>query len=131
MKLTLTDINTYKEIVNKIDTLVQAYSDEFIKCNDTYELNRWEINDDNTIRIIYSRIDYLGETCNDDTTITLDMLNGDMELIENYDNVFYRGELKNITDFYKTYCDRCGSQRCDRSEEWMDACPHYKEWKGM
>lgn len=131
MKLTLTDINTYKEIVNKIDTLVQAYYDEFIKCNDTYELNRWEINDDNTIRIIYSRIDYLGETCNDDTTITLDMLNGDMELIENYDNVFYRGELKNITDFYKTYCDRCGSQRCDRSEEWMDACPHYKEWKGM
>ena len=40
-------------------------------------------------------------------------------------------EVKNITDFYKTYCDRCGSQRCDRSEEWMDACPHYKEWKGM
>ena len=28
-------------------------------------------------------------------------------------------------------CDRCGSQRCDRSEEWMDACPYYKEWKGM
>lgn len=40
-------------------------------------------------------------------------------------------EVKNITDFYKTYCDRCGSQRCDRSEEWMDACPYYKEWKGM
>ena len=53
------------------------------------------------------------------------------ELGVNYDNVFYRGELKNITDFYKTYCDRCGSQRCDRSEEWMDACPHYKEWKEM
>lgn len=40
-------------------------------------------------------------------------------------------EVKNITDFYKMYCDRCGSQRCDRSEEWMDACPYYKEWKGM
>ena len=37
-------------------------------------------------------------------------------------------EVKNITDFYKTYCDRCGSQRCDRSEEWMNGCPHYKEW---
>ena len=40
-------------------------------------------------------------------------------------------EVKNITDFHKTYCDSCGSQRCDRSEEWMDACPHYIEWKGM
>mgnify|MGYP003292599329 CR=1 FL=1 len=40
-------------------------------------------------------------------------------------------EVKNITDFHKTYCDRCGTQRCDRSEEWMNGCPHYKEWKGM
>ena len=64
--------------------------------------------------------------CDSDNNICVSY--DDLEILY---NVFYRGELKNITDFYKIYCDRCGSQRCDRSEEWKNACPHYKEWKGM
>ena len=59
MKLTLTDIKTYQDITDKIDTLVQTYYNEFIQCDDTYELNRWEILNDNQIRIIYSYIHIL------------------------------------------------------------------------
>ena len=74
---------------------------------------------------------------NNDEIIGWSICDSDNNICVSYDdleilyNKFYREGLKNITDFYKTYCDRCGSQRCDRSEEWMDGCPHYKEWKGM
>lgn len=29
----------------------------------------------------------------------------------------------------KEHCPTCGTQRCDRSDEWMDGCGHYKELK--
>jgi hypothetical protein len=135
MKITLADINIYKEIVNKIDTLVQAYYEEFIKCNDTYELHRWEINDDNTIRIIYSCIDYLDESWNDDTTITLDELNGVIEedkiddlIIEpedDFDNlkcacggefIFDNVILTSLPPQYPYTCNKCGKKIIMRSD---------------
>ena len=128
MEITLDEINLYHSIGDKIEALAKAYYEEFIYCNRTYEYLGWTLSKDNEITIEYSYYSYNGQREHDEVTLTINELNGDMELIENYDNVFYRGELKNITDFHKTYCDRCGSQRCDRSEEWMNACPHYKEW---
>ena len=128
MKITLDEINLYHSIGDKIEVLAKAYYEEFIYCNRTYEYLGWTLSKDNEITIEYSYYNYNGQREHDEVTLTINELNGDMELIENYDNVFYRGELKDIADFHKTYCDRCGSQRCDRSEEWMNACPHYKEW---
>lgn len=75
---------------------------------------------------------------NKDEIIGWGICDSDNNIVKRYDDLRdlyndYGGnsEVKNITDFYKTYCDRCGSQRCDRSEEWMNGCPHYKEWKGI
>lgn len=90
MRLTLSDIKIYKDVVNKIDALVKAYYDEFICCNPTYRLINWEIMDDNTIRIIYSYEDYHGYTETDDRNLTLDEFNGDMDLFGNKENIFYR-----------------------------------------
>ena len=87
MKLTLADIKTYIDITDKIDTLVQTYYDEFIQCDDTYELNRWEILNDNQIRIIYSYIDYLDNSECNDIILTIDEFNSDMEEFENYNNI--------------------------------------------
>ena len=32
-------------------------------------------------------------------------------------------------DFIKKYCKLCGSQRCDRSKEYLDGCPYYSVYK--
>lgn len=26
------------------------------------------------------------------------------------------------------YCERCGSQRCDGTLEWLEGCPHWKQF---
>ena len=101
MKLTLADIKTYQDITNKIDTLVRAYYNEFIQCDDTYELNRWEILNDKQIRIIYSYIDYLDNSECNDIILTIDEFNSDMEEFENYNNI--RGHFFNIFRFRDYY----------------------------
>ena len=82
MKLTILDIELYRKITHKINMLVKAYYDEFIYCNSSYQLHNWEILDDNQIRINYSCIDYNGNSYHDDTTISLDELNGGNDWIK-------------------------------------------------
>ena len=32
-------------------------------------------------------------------------------------------------DFIEKYCKSCGTQRCDRTKEWLDGCPHYNAYR--
>ena len=43
MHLTKSDINTYKKILNNIQKHIWVYFDEFIKCDDSYEILNWEL----------------------------------------------------------------------------------------
>ena len=31
-------------------------------------------------------------------------------------------------DFIEKYCKSCGTQRCDRTKEWLDGCPYYNTY---
>ena len=31
-------------------------------------------------------------------------------------------------DFIEKYCKSCGTQRCDRTKEFLDGCPYYNEY---
>ena len=76
MKLTILDINTYKEITNTIDILVKLYFDKFICEEDyTYRLERWKILDNNNIRIVYTYEDYFGYDEYASEDVTFDKLN--------------------------------------------------------
>lgn len=35
--------------------------------------------------------------------------------------------LEATEEFYNKYCANCGSQRCTRDGEWLEACEHYKK----
>ena len=32
-----------------------------------------------------------------------------------------------IEEFRQWYCFACGSLQCTREDEWLEACPHYRE----
>ena len=34
-------------------------------------------------------------------------------------------------DFIEKYCKSCGTQRCDRTKEFLDGCPHYNEYMSI
>jgi hypothetical protein len=34
-------------------------------------------------------------------------------------------------DFIKKYCISCGTQRCDRTKEYLDGCPYYNEYMSI
>lgn len=73
--ITTKDIEIYCEIADKIDAIIQFYYAKFIDCNYTYDCEGWTILDDNkSIRISYSYIDYNDERCYDDVTLTWDEL---------------------------------------------------------
>ena len=94
MKIAIDEINTYRKIYDKIEILAKAFYDEFIYCNRTYEYLGWELLENNEIMINYSFINYHGERCHDDFTITIDELNGDIlamtpdESCVSKDNIF-------------------------------------------
>lgn len=73
--LTQSDLKMFKDINEKIDTLVKSYYGKFICMNETYRLCKWSIVDDNTIRIVYSYEDYHGYNESDYKDVTLDKLN--------------------------------------------------------
>lgn len=73
--LTQSDLKMFKDINEKIDTLVKSYYEKFICENETFRLCGWSIVDDNTIRITYSYEDYFGYDAFDDEYVTLDKLN--------------------------------------------------------
>lgn len=75
MKLTKERINTYKDILCDIQKYIYTYFDEYIKCNNSYQIVDWEITDECEFTITYSCVDSeTGETCNDYITIALDKL---------------------------------------------------------
>lgn len=76
MELTQEDIQKYIELGNKIDTVVKRYYNKNIYCKYCdYEFIDWVLIDNNTIRILYSFVDYNDERCHDDYTLTLEELN--------------------------------------------------------
>ena len=38
-------------------------------------------------------------------------------------------EEKCPQDFIEKYCKSCGTQRCDRTKEYLDGCPHYNAYR--
>lgn len=32
-------------------------------------------------------------------------------------------------EFIQKYCYMCGSQRCERSGEWLKGCPYWRDYK--
>ena len=75
MHLTKNKIKLYTYIVEDIQRHIYAYFDEFIKCDDSYELLDWELIDNYEFTITYSCIDSeTGDVCSDYFTITLDEL---------------------------------------------------------
>lgn len=76
MELTKEDIQKYIELGNKIDTIVRRYYNKNIYCEYCdYEFIDWVLRDTNTIRILYSFVDYNDNRVCDDRTLTLEELN--------------------------------------------------------
>lgn len=76
MELTQEDIQKYIELGNKIDTVVKRYYNKNIYnkyCD--YDFIDWVLIDTNTIRILYSFVDYNNERCHDYCELTLEELN--------------------------------------------------------
>lgn len=76
MELTKEDIQKYIELGNKIDTVVKIYYNKNIYdkyCG--YEFIDWVLRDTNTIRILYSFVDYHDNRVCDERTLTLEELN--------------------------------------------------------
>lgn len=75
MHLTKNKIKLYIDIVEDIQRHVNAYFDEFIKCDDSYKLWDLELIDNYEFTITYSCIDSeTGDRCSNYFTITLDEL---------------------------------------------------------
>jgi hypothetical protein len=37
-----------------------------------------------------------------------------------------------LKEFMKTYCDMCGTQRCDPTDPiWREGCTYYQEYKPL
>lgn len=44
----------------------------------------------------------------------------------------YCEQYMTLKEFIKTYCDICGTQRCDPKDPiWREGCPHYQENKPL
>ena len=94
MRLTSEDIKTYIELQKKIGKFVFAYFDEFIRCDNSYELESWNITHDLTgVVIEYSFTDHYDSRCYDDTTVTIEDLNDPLVEYNTSDMcIFYSGE---------------------------------------
>ena len=75
MHLTKNKYKLYMYIVEDFQRHICAYFDEFIKCDDSYELLDWKTTDNYKFIITYSCIDSeTGDRCEEYLTITLDEL---------------------------------------------------------
>ena len=82
MEITLNEINLYHSIGDKIEALANAYYEEFIYCNRTYEYLGWTLSKDNEITIEYSYYSYNDKREHDEVTLTINELNGDIDYPE-------------------------------------------------
>ena len=75
--LTTNDIKKYKEIEEELTKLIHMYFDEFIKCDNSYQIEDWCIRNAECfeIEIHYSCTDYKNNFFYEDTIVTLDELN--------------------------------------------------------
>lgn len=74
-RLTLQDVELYRNLGNKIESLAKYFYNKYIVNNTTYEYLGWELLDTNEIIINFSFIDYHGERCHDTYTLTINELN--------------------------------------------------------
>lgn len=74
-RLTLQDIELYRNLGNKIENLAKDFYNKYIVNNATYEYLGWELLETNEIIINFSFIDYHDERCHDTYTLTINELN--------------------------------------------------------
>lgn len=76
--LTLQDVELYRNLGNKIESLAKDFYNKYIVNNTTYEYLGWKLLDTNEIIINFSFIDYHDEQCYDTYTLTINELNDDI-----------------------------------------------------
>lgn len=80
-RLTLQDVELYRNLGNKIESLAKDFYNKYIVNNTTYEYLGWELLDTNEIIINFSFIDYRGERSHDTYTLSISELNDDVIFI--------------------------------------------------
>ena len=77
-----------------------------------------------------------GECLISELHINVGLRTTNMERFETIGTDIYLGgyceQYMTLKEFIKTYCDMCGTQRCDPKDPvWREGCPHYQENKPL
>lgn len=80
--LTEKELETLKELISKVEKLVNSYYEKNIKTDDTYGLNGWDL-ETNGVCIYSHYLDYNDDIEHQTTFVTLEELN---KIYDNRDN---------------------------------------------
>lgn len=72
--LTEKELETLKELISKVEKLVNSYYEKNIKSDDTYSLNGWDL-ETNGVRIYSNYLGYNDDIEDQTTFVTLEELN--------------------------------------------------------